>query len=73
MLEVANPSAVVALIDVATAGASPRVNGLLHAPPAAGGVLALLGPRETARDEPHVIVVSAHVDLGADVGRDQQG
>ena len=72
MLEVADPPAVEALLGAATVGACPRVDNL-RASPAVGGVLALLGPRAPARDEPLAIVISVHVGvLGADSGRDQQ-
>ena len=71
MLEVTNPPAVETFLGAAAAGACPRVGGL-RASLAVGGVLALLGPRAPARDEPLVVVVSAHVsDLGTDSGRDQ--
>ncbi len=71
MLEVADPPAVEALLGAATVGACPRVDNL-RASPAVDGILALLGPSAPARDEPLVVVVSAHVgDLGADSARDQ--
>ncbi len=73
MLEVANPLAVEALLDAATAGACPRADDR-RAPPVAGGVLALFGLRAPARYKPiATVVVSAHVDLGADDTRNQQG
>ncbi len=71
MLEVAKPPAGVALLAAAAVGVSPRVDGLC-APPAVVGVLAPLGSRAPAHDEPLVVVVSTH-DPGVDVGRDQQG
>ncbi len=59
MLEVAKPPAGVALLAAAAVGASPRVDGL-RASPAVVGVLAPLGPRAPAHDEPLTVVVSAH-------------
>ncbi len=74
MLEVVNASAVLALLGATAAGASPRANGLPRAPPAADGILAPVGPRAPARDEPFAVVISVHVsDPGADVGRYLQG
>ena len=72
MLEVANPPAVVALLDAAAIGACPRVDGP-RASPAVVDVLASLSPGAPARDEPLAVLVSAHVDLGAGVIRDKQG
>ena len=67
VLEVANPPAVEAFLGAATVGACPCVDSL-RASPGVGGVLALFfGPRAPTRDEPLVVVVSAHVgDPGAD-------
>ncbi len=72
VLEVAHPPAVEALFGAATAGACPRADGR-RAPPAAGGVVALLGPRAPACDEPFAVVVVPTHDPGADVECDRQG
>ncbi len=59
----ANPPAVEALVGATTAGACPRASDR-STPLAAVGVLALLGPRAPAHDEPlAAVVVPAHVDL----------
>ena len=72
VLDVANPPAIEAFLGAAAAGACTRIGGL-RASLVGGGVLALLGPRAPARDEPLAIVISVHVGvLGADSGRDQQ-
>ncbi len=67
VLEVANPLAVQALFAAASAGPCPCADGR-RAFRAAGGVLALPGPRAPARDEPLSVVISANVhDPGVDV------